>query len=163
MHTTESQRMECPSILCQDATLLACQLSKPGKTSLYIGTSGGIILETPFPCDNSPPIFKLACCTGLLCFPFTLGYQALPFFLQKEPSKFPPGADNSTRFVRILFHMGLNRLEIAGSSSASLSSSESAMKSFTVSAVISAADRAACSLKNYTKDGTFPSGKIHLQ
>lgn len=148
MHTTDSHRMVCPSILCQDATLLACQLSNPGKTSLYIGILACIILETPFSCNNSPSIFKPTCCTCLLCFPLTLGCQALPFLLSKEASKF-------TVFVMILSHMGLRPLEISGSSSASLSSSESAMKSFTVSAVISAAESAACSLKNYRQDGTL--------
>jgi hypothetical protein len=54
--------------------------------------------------------------------------------------------------MRIFSHNGLLTLERSGSSSASLSSSESAMKLVTVSAVISAADSAACSLKNYTQD-----------
>jgi threonine/homoserine efflux transporter RhtA len=145
MHTTQNHWMECPSRLCQEAILLACQLPKPGKTSLYCGMLACMILATPFPSDNNSPLtFKLTCCTCLLCFPLTLGAQMLPFFL--------PGDDISTASIRIFSHICLLPLEGSGSSSASLSSSESATKSVTVSAVISAADSAACSLRNYTQD-----------
>lgn len=154
MHTTQSHWIECPSRLCQEATLLACQLSKPGKTSLYIGIFDSIILATSFPCDNNSPFAsKLACCKCLLFFPLTFGTQALPLLEgMSRSSEYFPWDDFSTTFLKIFSHRVLFHSVLSGSSSTSLSSSESATKSFTVSAVISAADNAACSLRNWDDD-----------
>lgn len=152
MHTTHNHWMECPSIWCQEAIFWACQLSKPGKTSLYLGMLTWIILATWFPCSNiSPSPSKLSCRTCLLCFPLTLGVQTLPFLLWRTTSLLS-GVEISTPFTNIFPLVGLEPLVPSDSSSYSLSPSESVTKSLTASAVISASEHAACSLRNYTKD-----------
>lgn len=143
--------MECPSILCQEAIFCACQLSKPGRTSLYLGMLTWIIFATRFPCSNVSPFpLKLSRCTCLLCFPLTLGIQTLPFLLWRTVS-FLVDVDISSPFTNVLPHGYLEPLEPFDSSSDSLSPSESVTKSLTASVVISEAERAACSLRNYTK------------
>lgn len=155
IHTTDNHWMECPSILCQEAIFWACQLSKPGRTSLYLGMLTWIIFATRFPCSNISPLpLKLSCCTCLLCFPLTLGIQALPLLLWRTVSLLPK-VDISAPFTNILPHVYLEPLEPFDSSSDSLSPSESVTKSLTASVVISAAERAACSLRNYTKYEMF--------
>lgn len=155
MHTADNHWMECPSILCHEAILWACQLSKPGRTSLYFGLLTWIILATWFPCSIMSPLpFKFTWCTCLLCFPLTLGVQALPFLLWRTDSLLSE-VDISTPFNNIFPLLCLELLEPFDSFSDSLSSSESLTKSLTASVVISAAESAACSLRNYKKYKMF--------
>lgn len=148
MHTTHNHWIECPSWLCQEATLLVFQLSKPGKTSLHVGMLRCFILATPFPCVRGFSDSKFTFCTCLLCFPLTLGTWVLPFWGWKTSLGLFIEDDISTKFMRNLSHTDLPPLEWREASSKLLSTSEFAIKSLTVSAVISAADSAACSLKN---------------
>lgn len=146
MHTTDNHWMECPSTLCQEAIFWACQLSKPGRTSLYFGMLTWIILATWSPCSSISPLpFKLTGCTCLLCFPLTLGDQTLPFLLWRTIPLLS-GVDISTPFTNVFPCLCLEPFD---SSSDSLSPSESVTKSLIASVVISAAERAACSLRNY--------------
>lgn len=163
MHTTQNHLMDRPSRLCQEATLAACQLSKPGRTSLYIGTLACIISAIPFPWDNNSPLtFKLNCCTFVLCFPLTLGVLLLFPTCRRSPWIFFI-EENSATFINIFFHMDpLSLEESENDFSNSLSTSTSATKLFTVSAVISVAESAACSLKNWTRRVPFSNSHMIL-
>ena len=147
IQTTESHWIEWPSLLCQNAILAACQLPKPGSTSLYVGILACIILAIPFPCDNtSPVVFKLTCCICLLCFPLTLGYWIPVWNWIGLPRIFLD--DTCITLLRIFSHVFLVPLEHSETSTSS-SSSDLAANSFTESSVISSAESAACSHKNW--------------
>uniref|UniRef100_A0A0A9H9A6 Secreted protein n=1 Tax=Arundo donax TaxID=35708 RepID=A0A0A9H9A6_ARUDO len=85
--------------------------------------------------------------TVLLCFPLTFGWTLLT---GKKPSLLLLTNDNLSG-LNIFSQLNLQSsfLVLGIDSSLSLSSSRSATKLLTASAVISAADRAACSLKNF--------------
>uniref|UniRef100_A0A2P2MT60 Rela-spot homolog family protein n=1 Tax=Rhizophora mucronata TaxID=61149 RepID=A0A2P2MT60_RHIMU len=143
MHAIQNHWMECPSRLCQEATLLARQLSRPGKTSWFDGIFTCTIFATPFPWNNKPSLAsKLTFCKYLL-HPLILGTLVLPFFLFKKSPKLFSGYGFSTAFMKIFSHRYLFCFPLSDISSASLFPSESAMKSFTVSTLISVADGAA--------------------
>lgn len=142
MQTTENHWMECPSIWCQEAIFWVCQLSKPGRISLYL-VFNRTIWPAWFPgSSNSSLPFKPTC---LLCFPLTLGVQMLPLPLGWSP----PEDEAPTPFTNVFPGNGLKLFKPFNGSSDSLSPSESATKSLTASVVISTAESAACSLRNY--------------
>lgn len=168
MQTTQNHWIECPSRLCQEAILLACQLSRPGKTSLYNGILACIIRATPFPCDNDSPIaVKLRPWASLWCFPLTFVDLTLPFLAARTSSPLLFEAIPTT-FIRMVSQMGLLTLVRSEGSSTPVTSSESAIKLFKVSTVISAADSAACSRRNYIEASDYDrevnkmSGEISL-
>lgn len=149
MHIIDSHWMECPSALCHDMTLLVCQLSMLGNTSVYLERSAYIILATTLPFSSiSPSDDKFTFCMCLLCLPLILGVWTLLFWNGMSALFVEiKSVELEWSSCGITFWMSDTSVNFC----CLLSSSDSAMKSLTDSSVISYADSAACSLRNWPR------------
>lgn len=144
MQTTQSHWIELPSMLCQAAILLVCQLSKPGRTSLGLAVLAIINLVISLSRDDIFHLFvEFECCTFLLCFPLTFGAARAPV-----GSLSSSGVLGGDKVSKMISDIGLLTVEKSKGFSCTSSFSESAIKSYIEFVVISSADNAACSLKN---------------
>lgn len=144
----QSHWTELPSVLCQPEILPDFQWSKPGKTSLQVELPGCInSLKLSPRIVEWPLILMPKSLTVLFCFPLTFVWTLLT---GKKPSLLLLTKNNLSE-LNIFSQLNLlsSFLVLGSESSLSLSSSRSATKLLTASAVISAAERAACSLKNW--------------